>query len=34
MPNISRFWFLSEPITFDIGTQVLDDVLKGEVIYF
>ena len=30
MPNISRFLIsIREPITFDDGTQVLDDVLKG-----
>lgn len=33
MPNISRFLIsVREPITFDDGTQVLDDVLKGKVV--
>lgn len=33
MPNISRFLIsIREPITFDDGTQVLDDVLKGKVV--
>lgn len=33
MPNISRFFIsVREPITFDDGTQVLDDVLKGKVV--
>jgi len=33
MPNMSRFLIsIREPITFDDGTQVLDDVLKGKVV--
>lgn len=33
MPNINRFLIsVREPITFDDGTQVLDDVLKGKVV--
>lgn len=33
MPNISKFLIsIREPITFDDGTQVLDDVLKGKVV--
>lgn len=33
MPSVSRFFIsVREPITFDDGTQVLDDVLKGKVV--
>lgn len=33
MPNVSRLLIsVREPITFDDGTQVLDDVLKGKVV--